>query len=119
MSEFPLLKTGAVAQYPAGLRIEHSTCVLRFVDGTEQRFREYARPLRLWEIHLELLDESEMARLEDFFESQQGRLGNFSFTDPWDGTVHEDCSLDSDSLALDFQDVMRGQATLIVKENGE
>ncbi len=56
---------------------------------------------------------------KSFFESQQGRLGTFSFTDPWDGTVHDDCSLDSDSLALDFQDVMRGQATLIVKENGE
>jgi hypothetical protein len=119
MSDFPLLKTGAVAQYPASRRIEHSTCVLRFLDGTEQRFREYPRPLRQWEIRLELLDESEMARLEEFFEAHEGRLGSFSFTDPWDETVYENCSLESDILALDFQDVMRGQTTLIVEENGE
>jgi hypothetical protein len=117
MSAFPLLKTGAVLQYPASHRIQHSTCVLQFLDGTEQRFREYSKAIRRWAIRLDLLDESEMARLEQFCQSQQGRLGNFSFTDPWDGTVYADCSLESDVLELDFEDLMRGRATLMVREN--
>jgi hypothetical protein len=117
MSAFPSLKTGAVLQYPATRGIQHSTCVLRFVDGSEQRFREYPTPMRKWAIRLDLLDEGEMARLEEFFQSQQGRLGNFSFTDPWDNSVHSNCSLESDSLALNYQDIMRGRTALVVREN--
>ncbi len=119
MSAFPLLKTGAVAQHPATRVIQHSTCVLRFVDGDEQRFRNYAQPLKQWTIRLGLLDDDEMNRLEEFFRSQQGRLGSFSFTDPWDGVVYNECSLERDSLTLNFQDIMRGQTVLVVKENRE
>src|SRR5665811_1030094 len=104
MSAFPLLKTGAVLQYPASQSSGHSTCVLRFVDGSEQRFREQARPLRKWTIRLELLDETEVATLEDFFQSQLGRLGDFAFTDPWDGTTYPSCSLEEDSITMTFED---------------
>ena len=117
MSTFPLLKTGAVLQYPATRVIQHSTCVLRFLDGTEQRFREYAGPVRKWAIRLELLDEDEMASVEEFCLSQQGRLGSFSFTDPWDGAVYSSCSLDGDATALGFEGLMRGRTTLVVMEN--
>jgi hypothetical protein len=117
MSAFPLLKTGAVLQYPASLSSNHSTCVLRFVDGSEQRFREYPRPLRKWVIRLELLDETEVATLENFFQSQLGRLGDFAFTDPWDGTTYPNCSLEEDSITMTFEDLMRGQVTVVVREN--
>lgn len=35
MQEFPLLKSGAVAQYPAQRAIRFSTQVMRFVDGSD------------------------------------------------------------------------------------
>jgi hypothetical protein len=117
MSDFPLLKTGAILQYPATCRIQHSTRVLRFLDGTEQRFREYPEALRRWVIRLDLLDESEMASLEEFFQSQQGRQGEFSFSDPWSGTTYPHCSLESDVLELDFEGFMKNRTSLVVKEN--
>jgi hypothetical protein len=117
MSTFPSLKTGAVLQYPATRDTRHSTCVLRFLDGSEQRFREHAGPLRRWVIRLSLLEESEMARLEEFFQSQQGRAGEFAFTDPWDGAAYPNCSLENDALRLDFEDLMRGRADIIIRED--
>lgn len=117
MSAFPLLKTGAVVQYPATRGSSHSTCVLRFVDGAEQRFREHPGALRRWVIRLELLDETETAHLEEFFQTQQGQLGDFAFTDPWDGTMYPSCSLEEDRLAMRFEDLAGAQATVTVKEN--
>ena len=117
MSNFPTLKTGAVIQYPATRAKQHSTCVLRFLDGSEQRFREYPSALRKWIVRLDQLDENEMGSIEEFFLSQQGSLGAFSFTDPWDGSVYPSCSLEGDSLTLEFEDLTRGRTSLTVKEN--
>lgn len=117
MSAFPRLKTGAVAQYPAGRAASYATEVFRFLDGTDQRYRAHGAPVRRWAIRLDLLDDSEMAALEAFFESAQGRYGSFSFEDPWDGSVHADCSLESDEIAFELRDEARGRTALVVREN--
>ena len=117
MANFPALKTGAVAQYGSDRSRKFSTQVLRFMDGSEQRFPGYGTPLLQWVIRLDLLDESELAGLEQFFEDEGGRVGTFSFTDPWDGTVYASCSFGSDDLELQFQDVARGKTQVVVKEN--
>src|ERR1039458_10518178 len=79
---FPTLKTGAVMQYPAKRTLQFNTDAIRFLDGTEQRFRDNPSVLHGWTIQLDLLDESELAALDQFFISNQGRFGSFSFTDP-------------------------------------
>ncbi len=117
MASFPALKTGAVAQYGSDRSRGFSTQVLRFLDGSEQRFPGYGAPLLRWVIRLELLDESELENLELFFEDLGGRAGTFSFTDPWDGTVYPSCSLGGDDLTLEFQEVARGATQVVVKEN--
>jgi phage-related protein len=117
MANFPALKTGVVAQYGSDRSRKFSTQVLRFLDGSEQRFPGYGTALLAWVIRLDLLDESELSNLEQFFEDEGGRAGTFSFTDPWDGTVYPNCSLGSDSLALEFQEVARGATQVVVKEN--
>ena len=117
MAMFPTLKTGAVAQYPATRTLAFSTKVLRFIDGSEQRFREFKRPLRQWTIRLDLLDEDETAAVETFFQSEQGRAGSFTFTDPWDGTTYPDCSLDHDTVDIDAEGPDRGRVALVVREN--
>jgi phage-related protein len=117
MANFPPLKTGAVAQYGSDRSRQFSTQVLRFMDGSEQRFPGYGTPLLEWVIRLDLLDESELENLELFFESEGGRAGSFSFTDPWDGTVYPNCSFASDDLVLEFQEVARGKTQVVVKEN--
>jgi len=117
MANFPALKTGVVAQYPSDRTRRFSTQVLRFLDGSEQRFRSYGAALRRWTIRLDLLDEVELVNLQQFFEEQEGRSGVFSFTDPWDGTVYASCSFDTDELALEFSDLGRGRTSVTVKEN--
>ena len=116
MSEFPRLKTGAVMQYPARRSVECATEVLRFVDGSAQRYRQ--RPLmRRWVIQLERLDEEELQNLQQFFVSAQGCAGSFSFVDPWDEIRYEDCSLEGDELAVEVSGEMRGRTVLVVREN--
>ena len=41
MATFPTLKTGAVMQYPAKATIRYSNRFIKFVDGGEQRYRDY------------------------------------------------------------------------------
>ena len=117
MPAFPKLKTGAVAQYPARKTVRFSTQVLRFLDGTDQRYRRWGRALCQWRIDLQLLDEQEMKSLEQFFELTDGRFGSFEFTDPWDGHIYPDCSLASDQLRLDSVAELRGATALTVVAN--
>jgi hypothetical protein len=117
MATFPTLKTGAVAQYPASKSLRFQNQTVRFLDGAEQRYRDAAGPLHQWVIRLTELDESEMAAFEQFFEDNQGRLGNFAFTDPWDGTQYANCSLQSDDITLGSAAEMRTKTSLTIIEN--
>jgi hypothetical protein len=117
MATFPQLKTSAVAQYPATKVLRFQNQTLRFLDGTEQRYRDSAGPLNQWVINLNELDESEMAAFEQFLADNQGRLGSFAFTDPWDGTQYANCSLASDELDFSSLGEMRGKISLTVIEN--
>ena len=117
MASFPVLKTGAAAQYPSDRQQNFSTQVLRFLDGSEQRFPAYAATLRRWVIRLDLLDDGELANLGAFFTEQGGRAGVFSFTDPFDGTVHANCSFDADELEMTFGGPQQGKTSVTIKEN--
>jgi phage-related protein len=117
MASFPTLKTSAVAQYPATKAVTFQNQVVRFVDGSEQRYRDCAGPLHQWVIRLNELDETEMTALEQFLESNQGSFGSFSFTDPWDNQTYHNCSFASDAMDLTSMEEMRGQTSVTVKEN--
>ena len=117
MAEFPRLKTDAVMQYPATRDIEFSNSVLRFVDGSQQGYRETLNALRRWHVRLDLLDELEIFGLQVFFAANEGRFANFRFVDPWDGTEYPDCSLDHDSFEFKLHGEMRASAWLVVKQN--
>ena len=49
---------------------------LQFVDGSEQRFRNYQSPLHQWVIALSLLDQSELHQLQEFFRAMVGASGD-------------------------------------------
>ena len=117
MATFPQLKTSAVTQYPAmrSLRFQNET--VRFLDGSEQRYRDAAGPLHQWVIRLSELDEGEMAAFQQFFDDTQGQLGSFLFTDPWDGAQYPDCSLANDDMEWLASAEMRGRTALTVLEN--
>ncbi|HEV3334582.1 MAG TPA: DUF2460 domain-containing protein [Bryobacteraceae bacterium] len=117
MATFPTLKTGAVAQYPASKSLRFQNQVLRFLDGTSQRYRDSAGMLHSWDILLSQMDEQEMAEIEQFFVDNQGCFANFTFTDPWDSQVYPSCSIANDGLGLTFAGELRGAARLRIVEN--
>ena len=112
MATFPTLKTGAVAQYPASKSIHFRNQIIRFVDGTEQRYRDSAGQLYQWDIRLGNLEESEMAAIGQFFVDNQGKFGSFAFTDPWDGQSYPNCSVSSDDLSQTSTAELRSMTTL-------
>jgi len=117
MATFPTLKTGAVVQYPASKNIRFQNQVLRFLDGTDQRYRDAAGPLHQWTIRLGEMDERELAEIEQFFVDNQGCFGSFAFTDPWDGQAYPNCSIAGDELDLTSEAEMRGGTSLKIVEN--
>ena len=90
---------------------------VRFVDGSQQRYRDSGTARLEWEIQLSLLDEGELAAIEEFFLARQGTFGIFSFTDPGDGRVYDNCSVAADDLALLTVAEMRGSTKLTVVRN--
>ena len=117
MATFPKLKTDAVVQYPFTKRVAYQNQALTFVDGTQQRYRDAGAALLRWQIQLDELDEGELAAMEEFFLANQGTFGSFAFTDPLDGKVYDDCSLEGDGLELAAAAEMRGATTLTVTQN--
>lgn len=115
MAVFPMLKTGAVAQYPSERSKRFSTAVYEFVDGGEQRFPLFEGLMRRWVVRLDHLDEIELFRIEQFF--IENASGRFLFVDPWDGVEYANCSFESDDLEVIFAGQGNGQATVVIREN--
>ena len=117
MTEFPVLKTGAIMQLPASRTIEFATEIVQFVDGSEQRFRNYGRPCRRWMIGLQALDETEVQGLRNFVVQMNGATGEFSFKDPWDGTMYPSCSIEGGAVADVLRGPMSAAMKLVIREN--
>ena len=117
MADFPKLKTGAVAQYPAAVATQFSTRVMRFVDGSEQRWQRFGAPLKKWTISLSQLDETEMTAIDAFFEAHKGRFETFTFEDPWTGGTIANCTFEHGDLTLVFSGELHAAAKLVIREN--
>ena len=117
MSDFPVLKSGAVLQIPAVRSTTFSTDIVRFLDGTEQRFRDYAQPRHRWIVNLDRLDETEIQRIREFIRRQNGKVGIFSFTDPWDGTEYPHCSFEGTDITDTCGGPTRGRTSIIIRQN--
>lgn len=117
MATFPLLRSGAVAQYPFERRARSATQVLRFLDGSEQKYRGLAAPLHAWRVTLDLLDDVERDAIDAFFVAQQGAVQTFAFTDPWDGAVYPNCRLGADDMQSMEQKEMQTKVVIEILEN--
>ena len=103
-------------QYPATKQLDFSTYTVQYLNGSEQRFRMYARPLHRWVVNLDLLDEEELHRLREFFRSKQGAAGPFTFTDPWDGISYSSCSIEGDVVVETLVGESNGKTSLVIRE---
>ncbi len=117
MNEFPRLKTGAKWQYPTTKLLEFKTTVMKFVDGSEQRYREMAGPLRQWSVELRLLDEQEWQAIQGLFEANDGAYGKFAFGDPWNESEQVECSFGSDELQMELEGESQVRSVVKLREN--
>ncbi len=119
MSTFPLLNTGAISQYPTQIANQQAVQVLRYLDGSDQRFLNQGRQFRRWEIRLDLLTETEWHALEDFFGDQIGDYSSFDFVDPFSKSLVPNCVLGNPHIVGNFIDINRCATSLwVVETNG-
>jgi hypothetical protein len=116
MATFPILKTGALAQYPLARGVRYSTQAVQFMDGSRQRFRLYGNGLRRWTVRLDQLDETELGAVIAFVEQQVG--ANFTFTDPATGDNVANCAISGEQFTAGMTREINGQATLLIEEIG-
>lgn len=119
MATFPTLSSGAITQYPLIYGVSQGTSVIRFIDGSDQRFLIQGKQLRSWQIRLELLNDSELEQLERFFDSQQGGYSTFIFPDPISGLDVANCRIGSAELTTVYGAQGAGSASMwVVETNG-
>jgi len=114
--EFPTLSSGAVTQYGGPFGFVWPAQVISFVDGTDQRFLACGNVFRRWAIDLRLLNESEIASIEAFFNGALGEYSTFMFPDPISGTNVPNCRIGAPELISDYQDVDIAATSLWVVE---
>ena len=113
---FPLLSSGAVTQYPTGLTTGQGARVIRFLDGSDQRYLMQASALRQWEIRLDLLNETEIQQVEGFFTESHGDYSPFTFPDPISGTNVPSCRLAAPGLVSEYVGVDNSSTSFWVIE---
>lgn len=114
MATFPLLKTGAVTQYPLLRSTNVSTQSVRFLDGSRQTFSINGGGLRRWSVSLNLLDETEVSAVLKFAESVG--TGTFTFTDPGTGETANKCVLSGGEVDAALTDELNGKVALEIEE---
>lgn len=102
MATFPALSSGAIVQYPTSLTTGQAAQVIRFLDGSDQRYLVQGKMLQSWEIRLDLLNETEIQRIEEFFMLQQGDYSPFVFPDPFTGSNIPNCRLGAAGFVSDY-----------------
>lgn len=115
MADFPLLRSGARAQYPLTRVTRFDTHVVRFVDGGEQRFRTHPGAERVWEVRLSDLDSDEARSFRSFVDQNAGQQGEFFFIDPESGAAVPECHLADDALQMTQTDDEKHATQLRVK----
>jgi len=102
MDSFPLLSSGAVSQYPTETRVGQGVGIIRFLDGSDQRFLHSSHTFRRWRIELSLLSQAEITSLELFFNAQKGMFSPFVFKDPGTNTQIPNCRFASSEMNADY-----------------
>jgi len=119
VASFPLLSSGAVSQYPTERYSSRSVGVIRFLDGSDQRFLRTGRRLRRWRVDLSLLTDLEIAALQTFFSTQKGMYSSFTFTDPASNTQVSNCRIaNSEMIAEHVNGNANSTSFWIMETNG-
>jgi hypothetical protein len=117
MDRFPKLKTGAAAQYGAEQEARRATETRRFLDASEQRYRDYEQAKLTWLLRLDLLTATESAEIREFFIRMRGSQTEFEFEDPWSGLVVSPCRFAQDALTDRLEGEKSESVTVRIRES--
>ena len=123
---FPQLLTGAVGQFPGGKVIRRRTVVNETEDGRTVKLGDAAAGEVEWVLELKGLADSEWEAIENLFEVVEGRLGTFTFLDPFGNLLSwsEDLSAavwqksQGVSIAKGYEDPLGGLGACAVMNAG-
>lgn len=87
MLYFPQLVSGATGQFPGTKRVLRRTVVNEAVDGSTVKLADPTASAREWRLALAGLTDAEWNAIETLFEAVEGRLGCFTFLDPFDNLL--------------------------------
>jgi hypothetical protein len=96
MLVYPQLRTGAVSHYPIVKRRRKRTVVNTLANGRSWKFADDAAEVTVWRLEYAGLSDEELAELQAFFISVEGRLRSFSFLDPTANLLAWSAALDHD-----------------------
>ena len=113
MATFPVLKTGALVQYPLSVVTRFATEEVYFLDGSRHVF-PLQSPLRKWIVRLDQLDPDEMTAVAAFVEAWVG--GTFSFTDPGSGSIAPKCVLQGGGVEFQTVEELRSRVQMTIEE---
>ena len=119
MSTFPKLQTGAVLQYSSDRAVIFRTEVTWFVDGSEQRYRQFPSLAVRWVVRLDLLTDAEVQAVLDFHAAHRGRQAAFAFTDPWTGDVYPTCCFEDDGLETEAKFESQNKTQFVIRSTRE
>lgn len=103
-----------MAQYPFERRQRFATESVRFLDGSQQRYRLLGACLRRWVIALNTLDEQELGAVIDFVEVQGDSA--FAFVDPVSGDTAPRCAIAAEEFEAVLNAELRGKTSLVIEE---
>lgn len=82
MLYFPQLASGAVGQYPVSKHLIQRTITNTLPNGSVIKYADPCAPSVQWNLPFQGLSDSEIALLQQFFETCEGQLNAFTFADP-------------------------------------
>lgn len=105
MEEFPVLRSGALVQYPVrrGQGTVHMN--VEFWGGGGQSYVRKKANALTWMLKYVGLSEEEVAYLLEFCEKHEESGMLFSFRDPIEGTLYDHCRVEPDSIEAVGDDV--------------
>ena len=68
--------------------VQFKTMVSEFENGTEQRRRKWANPLRRWSLKFRNRNTSDLNAIKNFFTSKFGAANQFTWTNPNDSVEY-------------------------------
>jgi hypothetical protein len=101
MLVYPQLRTGAISHYPIVKRRRKRTVVNTLSDGCSWKFADDAAEVISWRLEYTGLSDEELAKLQAFFVTVEGRLRSFTFLDPTANLLSWSAALDHDDWKRD------------------